>query len=411
MTLMSGTTVAHIIPFAISPFISRIYSPHDFDVLALYLAIVSILAPVLSGTYDQASILPKEDEDAFRVAFLSFVISLIVSLAMIPAAIVLRGPISALLRNKEIADWLIFIPLSVFLVNLFNTLTALLSRFREYRIIATSNISQSISIGAVQLGLGQIGFGGAGLITGRITGQVIPVFILAWAIIKRKVKRGVFTIESLANVAKQYIDFPKYTFPRTFIVGLTSTLLIFLLNLYFAPGTTGSYSWMSKILGTPLSLIGLAIGKVFYQQATDMYNARKDIWPFIKKVLLILTTIAVVIILVMMPFGPFLFAFVFGEEWREAGRFAQIMAPWFLANFIFTPIAQTAVILDRQKSLFILMSGINLLVLAVFAVTSSITHDVNTSLIILSLTGFVLTIGLLIWNIRMVKTARIRLET
>ena len=47
LTLMSGTTIAQAIPLAISPILTRIYSPEDFGVLALFNTICVILALLL----------------------------------------------------------------------------------------------------------------------------------------------------------------------------------------------------------------------------------------------------------------------------------------------------------------------------------------------------------------------------
>ena len=49
ITLMTGTGVAQLIPIAVSPILTRIYSPADFGGLALCLALSSISAVVVSG--------------------------------------------------------------------------------------------------------------------------------------------------------------------------------------------------------------------------------------------------------------------------------------------------------------------------------------------------------------------------
>jgi len=39
---MTGTTIAQAIPIAISPILTRLYTPEDFGVFALFIAITSI---------------------------------------------------------------------------------------------------------------------------------------------------------------------------------------------------------------------------------------------------------------------------------------------------------------------------------------------------------------------------------
>ena len=42
LTLMTGTTIAQAIPIAINPILTRLYTPEDFGVFALFIAITSI---------------------------------------------------------------------------------------------------------------------------------------------------------------------------------------------------------------------------------------------------------------------------------------------------------------------------------------------------------------------------------
>jgi len=62
LVLMTGTTIAQAIPIAISPILTRLYSPEDFGVFALFVAITSVFGSVANGRYDLAIMLPKKDE-------------------------------------------------------------------------------------------------------------------------------------------------------------------------------------------------------------------------------------------------------------------------------------------------------------------------------------------------------------
>lgn len=64
ITLMTGTGLAQAIPVAISPILTRLYSPEDFGVFALYLATVSIVSVLVTGRYELAIFPPKRDRDA-----------------------------------------------------------------------------------------------------------------------------------------------------------------------------------------------------------------------------------------------------------------------------------------------------------------------------------------------------------
>ena len=74
VTLMTGTTIAQAIPIAISPILTRIYTPEDFGVFAVYLSILTIVAVVATGKYELAIMLPEEENDALNLVSLSILL-------------------------------------------------------------------------------------------------------------------------------------------------------------------------------------------------------------------------------------------------------------------------------------------------------------------------------------------------
>ena len=52
--------------------------------------------------------------------------------------------------------------------------------------------------------------------------------------------------------------------------------------------------------------------------------------------------------------GEYIFAFIFGSEWGDAGIYAQIMAPWMFVNFISSPVSQIPLVFHKQKEFFYL---------------------------------------------------------
>ena len=68
LTLMTGTTLAQAIPIIISPILTRIYTPEDFGLLALFLSITNIIGSVANGRYELAIMLPKKNDNAINTA-------------------------------------------------------------------------------------------------------------------------------------------------------------------------------------------------------------------------------------------------------------------------------------------------------------------------------------------------------
>ena len=72
VTLMTGTTIAQILPVALTPVLTRLFSPEEFGAFAFFASIISILLVFSSGRYEQAIVLPKEDKDAINILGLCF---------------------------------------------------------------------------------------------------------------------------------------------------------------------------------------------------------------------------------------------------------------------------------------------------------------------------------------------------
>lgn len=128
ITLMTGTTIAQAIPIAISPILTRIYTPEDFGIFAIYLAITSIIAVIATGRYEMAIMLPKEEKDVKSILKLIIILLSIVTFATFLIVFIFNDEITNLFENKEISNWLYFLPVSVFLVGIYQVYNYLLIR-------------------------------------------------------------------------------------------------------------------------------------------------------------------------------------------------------------------------------------------------------------------------------------------
>jgi O-antigen/teichoic acid export membrane protein len=61
------------------------------------------------------------------------------------------------------------------------------------------------------------------------------------------------------------------------------------------------------------------------------------------------------IALSILPFGALrlygqeIFVWVFGSQWYDAGRYAELMTFWLMLNFIFSPLAVVPLVLKKQR--------------------------------------------------------------
>lgn len=397
-TLMAGTTVAQILPVAASPVLTRLYSPQDFGTLALFTAVASILGVIATGRYEMAIMLPREETEAVNLVALCLLISVSLGLLSFLVVAVFNRQIANLLGDPELSLWLFAVPLAVALTGIQHTFNYWFNRKKHYGKLSLSRVTQSSATVAVNIGMGAAGWQGSGLIAGYVLGQFSSAAYLGFKARQEDWdKRNGAQKTVMRQVAKKYQDFPKINSLHAFFDMLQNSGVIFLLSSFFGPVVLGFYFLAMRILKTPLMFIGSSVAQVFYQKATELHQNGGDLQAFVKKSIFSLTAVALPIFLLILFFAPYLFALIFGKEWREAGVYSSILAPWFFLNFIFSPITQIPIIVDRQKMGFIITFLGNSLILFSIGYGGWIAKDIYTGLYLLSTILSVYMICFAVW--------------
>jgi len=350
---MTGTTIAQAIPIAISPILTRIYTPEDFGVFALYVAFIGIFSVIASGRYELALMLPKDEDDAINIFVLGVAILLIVTITLLLLIFLFHERILALLNNQEISLWLYFIPLSVFFIGLFNLLSYYNNRLKNYKDIAHASIMKSIVLATVQLSVGFLKSGVTGLISGQIISSFFANLQLLKNILENKVLIGSVSKKKMMKLAVEYKDFPKYQAPHALLNSFSSQVPVYIFTPFFGLGVVGLYSLSTRIIFVPLMLLAGASAKVYTQQVTYLYQNAGDSYGFTVRLLKSLIKKIIAPFLLLVIFAPQIFAFVFGEAWREAGVYTQILSPWLFFNVIVSTISFIPNLVGMQKKAFI----------------------------------------------------------
>ena len=349
LTLMTGTTVSQTIPIAISPILTRIYTPDDFGVLALFFAITSIFGYIATARYDMAVMLPEEDDDALNIVILGFILSSIISFILFIFVYLFNHQICVLLNNFSIAPWLYFVPIVVFFMGTFNMLNIYNTRLKNYRTIAKANIHKSLVMSGTQLLIGVVKTGASGLILGEGLARIAANMRLFKNATKDKDLKTIISKQKMIFLAKKYIKFPKFSLFASLVSVSSIQLANIIISSLFGATVLGFYYFSQRMLGVPISLISSAVGQVFFQQAsaekTETGKATLSYNATLKKMLIIGIPIFTVLFFIVED----IFAFVFGEEWRIAGKYTQIILPLFFIRFVAMPLMFIAPLFEKQK--------------------------------------------------------------
>ena len=104
LTLGFGTIIAQLIPILASPLLTRLYSPDEFGLFANFLGILSILLVFYTGKFDLAVILPKQDNEAINIAFLSFFLIVCLTVITLIFFLLLGEKVVSILNIPELSN-------------------------------------------------------------------------------------------------------------------------------------------------------------------------------------------------------------------------------------------------------------------------------------------------------------------
>ncbi|MCK5538594.1 MAG: oligosaccharide flippase family protein, partial [Bacteroidales bacterium] len=258
------------------------------------------------------------------------------------------------LGNEEIGYWLYFVPVAFFFLGLFNLLSYYNNRQKNYKDIANATIVKSVVLAIVQLSVGFLKAGASGLISGQIVSSLFANLQLFKNIVKDKKLLSKVSKVKMLTMAKRYIDFPKYQAPHAMLNTFSSYLPVYMFTPFFGLGVVGLYSLSTRIILTPIMILAGASAKVYNQKVTQLYNDKGDAYGFTIRLLKSLFKKIILLFLIIIIFAPDIFAFIFGAEWREAGVYTQILAPWLWMVFFTATIAFVPSLLNMQKKALLL---------------------------------------------------------
>lgn len=351
--LISGAGFAQLIPFLLSPVIARLYFPDDFAVLAAYTSVTIVLSIIATGMYSSALMIDDTDEKALNTAMAAFIVSIGTALLSLILVLLFRKWLAALTGNPNVLFYLLFIPLTVLFAGGSQTLIIWNNRKKQYKRLATNRVIQVVTASIITLLLGFAGYHRSGLIVGLLFSQAAAFLVLLFQ--SWQSERAMFIYinpKAIKQSFKTHINFPKYNMPQGFLDGFRESSILMLISNYFGAATLGAYSFALSILNKPLQVIVQPVAQVFYQQAATLDRENKSLKQITGSIILVLFTLFLPLLIIITLWGNTIFGFVFGKEWIEAGRFAQIMIVWMLFRFVNSPLSGIPMIYNKQKTFF-----------------------------------------------------------
>lgn len=350
MTLTIGTAIAQVLPLLIYPFLSRLYTPEQFALLAAFTSFVSILVSFISGRYESAVFIADSEKEAVSLVYLSIFLPLVFFVIALPFFLLFSDSLGSYLGLQQLKGWIWLCFLSSFFITIFNIYNEWCVRKEYFKRLSYNKITNSVGLTIGKIGFFYTFFSKIGLVVGDFAGRLVTslmCFLRIYKYDRQSFDRP--NSKGLLIVAKKYKDFPLYNMPAQLLNTIGVSIPIFILNSYFSSEYVGYYSMTMTVLLLPVNIISLSIRDVFRKKANDIYVAEGNYVSFFKRMFLILFLSATVVSVVCLPILPIGFKFVLGDQWYTSGVFAQYLTPMIAFDFIAMSLSGSLLVSKKLK--------------------------------------------------------------
>jgi O-antigen/teichoic acid export membrane protein len=232
--------------------------------------------------------------------------------------------------------------------------------------------------------IGFILIGPAGLFIGLLVSQIIPTIRMSYYFFKQDEFDFHFESRRLIAASKQFRNFPRFSLPADFINNLSNQIPVLMLGHLGGSHVVGWYNLSVRMLGLPSTLIATAVSDVFRQRATNDFHTFGSCRSIFLKVFKTLVLVSIVPFAILLLFGPSIFSFVFGEQWREAGKIAQVIGVLYVFKFVVSPLTYVTYIAGKQWVGLLMDILLLVTLLALLYISQHLGLSYMTSLFLLS---------------------------
>ncbi|MBU0877804.1 MAG: oligosaccharide flippase family protein [Gammaproteobacteria bacterium] len=346
--LVGGTALGQAIMLLALPFLTRLYTPEDFNTLAIYVAIVGIFSGAICLRFDIAITLPETTADAWRLTILGVVCAAFFS-SIIAAGLALLLWSFAINLGIEAHAFSIIVGLGLFSMGAFNSLQMWYVREKSFLCISIVKLLQSIVVVLVQIGIGIWLATMAGLLWGQFANGAVGALALLLILKKNSFPLAILSFKDIKRLFQEYGRFPKYSVFESLANEAASQLPVLLIAFLLGGSEAGFLMLAMRVLQAPIALLGNAISQVFLSQA-PLSERNGELAALSKSMLVRLAKIGVGPLIFVGIVAPTIFPVVFGAEWARAGELVSWMTPWFILQLLVSPISMSLHIKGRQDA-------------------------------------------------------------
>ena len=351
LTMAVGRIVGQAVPILLTPFLTRLYTPEEFGIFAIFVAITAVLSLLANGRYNLAIMLPKKNENVLNLFALSILINFIFCSLLLLFILIFQTNLLNIFNLHHAPEVLYLLPLGTFVIGTFEPLHYVAVRNRLFKVLAGNMIFQFTLIAILKIIFAFLAIGGLGLILGHLVGYLAGITLFTFLLIRNKVFLGFGSCmarERIFKLANVYKKFPMYSLPADTLQAFSKEVPNLLINNFFGSAIVGQFSLTQRVLASPITLISSAITDVFRERASTDYRDKGSCKGVFIKTFQKLFVFSFIPFTLLFLFAPAIVPFVFGQDWGQAGEYIRIMTILFFLRFSIAPVSSVLYLTGKQ---------------------------------------------------------------
>lgn len=355
LKLISGEGIGRVIGFMAAPFITRLYTPSDFGILAIFASLCALCYPFCTLRYNIAIPLHPNEKVGINALAACLLILVVNTVIMCVTFIFFHSQILSLCSSENIDAFWYFIPLAFFFYGISEVLSYYSTRYRDFSIIAKVTVTQKIIGASTKIVLGLLHSNVIGLLIGNILAESggLTLYIRSYWERLRNSARDV-TWGRICFVLKRYMHFPLYRVPSQILLTAAGSIPILFFAWHFDTNITGQISLAMTMLSVPVAIVCKSVGKAFYGEIASLGKKNcKEISTLTVRIMIRLFVVSIIPFTLIICFGPWIFRTFFGAEWIQSGTFARYLCFYLIFRFVYSPISDGIFnVFEQQKLVF-----------------------------------------------------------
>jgi len=333
LIVFSGNAIGLMIPFFGAFLIARLYKPEDLGYFSFLMVVINIIVLISDLKLGERLIIEANQEDKVKIFNESALIIFILTLVTLPFLF--------FYFHEKLGFFIFLLPLVILVLSLSNLLVNYSISIKDFKVNSKSKVLMNALDFAFQVSFSNLKI--LGLLASKFAGSLVSLIFLFKGLKVRNILEWNFSFETLKKNKNYVLSYV----PNIFVNHLSQNVISFSFPMSYGVTQLGLYSFMSRVMFGPISVITNSLQQVFYKELADKIINNESVQGFFIKFYLTVILVMLLPLLLICVYSKDIILFLFGEAWVDAHIYIVAFAPFFIINSCNSSFSSVYVVKNR----------------------------------------------------------------